>query len=164
MLARGICTVNRLDSETFVSVQLWYNLLLPGYVEQKLGVAGGTSQHNRAARHTTMQPCQRRYQKVKLLVLCRIFRGFQLNYPKKKLVEHFFWKTSSLIRLQKIGYRLAHVLFFLSFVAKIQQTKMLVTCQRFGDLFLFGLIWQYSSNHKTYNKGRFNVIATYLQQ
>ena len=47
---------------------------------------------------------------------------------------------------------------------KIQQTKMLVTCQRFGDLFLFGLIWQYSSNHKTYNKGRFKVIATYLQQ
>ena len=48
--------------------------------------------------------------------------------------------------------------------AKIQQTKMLVTCQRFGDLILFGLIWQYSSNHKTYNKGRFKVIATYLQQ
>ena len=33
-------------------------------------------------------------------------------------------------------------------VAKIQQTKMLVTCQRFVDLFLFGLIWQYSSNQK----------------
>ena len=32
---------------------------------------------------------------------------------------------------------------------KIQQTKMLVTCQRFGDLFLSRLIWQYS-NHKTY--------------
>jgi hypothetical protein len=31
-------------------------------------------------------------------------------------------------------------------------------------LFLFGLVWQYSSNHKTYNKGRFKVIATYLQQ
>ena len=45
---------------------------------------------------------------------------------------------------------------------KIQQTKMLVTCQRFGDLFLFGLIWLYSSNHKTYNKGRFKVIATDL--
>ena len=30
---------------------------------------------------------------------------------------------------------------------KIKQTKMLVTCQRFGDLFLFGLIWQYFSNH-----------------
>ena len=25
--------------------------------------------------------------------------------------------------------------------SKIQQTKMLVTCQRFGDLFLFGLVW-----------------------
>ena len=48
--------------------------------------------------------------------------------------------------------------------SKIQQTKMLVTCQKFGGLFLFGLIWQYSSNHKTYNKGRFKVIATYLQQ
>ena len=47
---------------------------------------------------------------------------------------------------------------------KIQQTKMFVTCQTFGDLFLFELIWQYSSNHKTYNKGRFKVIATYLQQ
>ena len=47
---------------------------------------------------------------------------------------------------------------------KIQQTKMIVTCQRFGDLFLFGMIWQYSSNHKTSNKGRFKVIATYLQQ
>ena len=44
--------------------------------------------------------------------------------------------------------------------SKIQQTKMLVTCQRF----LFGLVWQYSSHHKTYNKGRFKVIATYLQQ
>ena len=43
--------------------------------------------------------------------------------------------------------------------SKIQQTKMLVTCQRFGDLFLIGLIWQYSSNHKTCNKGRFKVIA-----
>ena len=30
---------------------------------------------------------------------------------------------------------------------------MLVRCQRFGDLFLFGLVWPYSSNHKTYNKG-----------
>ena len=47
---------------------------------------------------------------------------------------------------------------------KIQQTKMHATCHRFGDLFLFGLIWQYSSNHKTYNKGRFKVLANYLQQ
>ena len=34
------------------------------------------------------------------------------------------------------------------FLPKIQQTKMLVTCQRFGDLFLFGLVWQYSSIQK----------------
>ena len=38
---------------------------------------------------------------------------------------------------------------------KIEQTKMLVTCQRFGDLFLFGLVWQYSSVQTKYNKGRF---------
>ena len=25
-------------------------------------------------------------------------------------------------------------------ISKIQQTKMVVTCQRFGDLFLFGLV------------------------
>ena len=30
-------------------------------------------------------------------------------------------------------------------LAKIQQTKVLVTCQRFGGLFLFGLVWQYSA-------------------
>ena len=41
---------------------------------------------------------------------------------------------------------------------KIQQTKMLVTCQRFGDLFLFGLVWQHSSVRTKYNKGRFKVI------
>ena len=33
-------------------------------------------------------------------------------------------------------------------MAKIQQTKMLVTCQTFGDWFLFGLVWQYSSIQK----------------
>ena len=46
--------------------------------------------------------------------------------------------------------------------AKIQQAKMLVMCQSFGDLFLFGLVWQYSSVQTKYNKGRFKVIATYL--
>ena len=46
--------------------------------------------------------------------------------------------------------------------AKIQQTKMLVACQRFGVLFLFGLVWQYSSVQTKYNKGRFKVMATYL--
>ena len=45
---------------------------------------------------------------------------------------------------------------------KIQQTKMLITCQRFGCLFLFGLVWQYSSVQTKYNKGRFKVMATYF--
>ena len=35
---------------------------------------------------------------------------------------------------------------------KIQQTKMLVTCQRFGDWFLFGLVWPYSSYQKNIMK------------
>ena len=29
---------------------------------------------------------------------------------------------------------------------KIQHTKMLVTCQKFVDLFLFGLVWQFRQN------------------
>ena len=48
--------------------------------------------------------------------------------------------------------------------AKIQKTKMLVTCQRFGDLFLFGLVLQYSTIHNQYDVDSFKVIATYLQQ
>ena len=52
----------------------------------------------------------------------------------------------------------------LEFEPKIQQTKMLVMLQRFADLFLFGLGWQYSSVQTKYNKGRFKVMATYLQQ
>ena len=36
----------------------------------------------------------------------------------------------------------------------------LVTCQRSGDLFLFGLVWQYSSNQNQYNKGIFKFMAT----
>ena len=48
--------------------------------------------------------------------------------------------------------------------AKIQQTKILVTCQRFGDLFLFALVWHYSSVQTKYNNGRLKVMATYLQQ
>ena len=41
---------------------------------------------------------------------------------------------------------------------------MPATCQRIGDLFSFGLVWQYSSVQTKYNKDRFKVIATYLQQ
>ena len=38
------------------------------------------------------------------------------------------------------------------------RVKGLVIC------FLFGLVWQYSSVQTKYNKGRFKVMATYLQQ
>ena len=41
---------------------------------------------------------------------------------------------------------------------KIQQTKILVIGPRFGDFF-FRLVWQYSTNQKLYNLGRFKVIA-----
>ena len=53
---------------------------------------------------------------------------------------------------------------FLDLSTKIQLTKMLVTCQGFGELFLFELVGQYSTNQNQYNKGRFKVMATYLQQ
>ena len=41
---------------------------------------------------------------------------------------------------------------------------MIITCQTFGDLFLFGLVRQYSTNQNQYNKGTFKVMAPYLQQ
>ena len=48
----------------------------------------------------------------------------------------------------------------IQFQTKIQQTKMLVTCQRFGICFyIFGLVWQYSSVQTKYDKGRFKVMA-----
>ena len=37
---------------------------------------------------------------------------------------------------------------------------MLVTCQRFGDLLLFGLVWQYSTNQNQYNKGSKSWLLT----
>ena len=53
-------------------------------------------------------------------------------------------------------------LFALEFRTKIQQTKMLVTCQRFGDLFLFGLVWQYSLIQKNIVKvGSKSLLLTY---
>ena len=48
-----------------------------------------------------------------------------------------------------IGYKnIEYFTFDSEAYSKIQQTKMLVTCQRFGDCFLFGLVWPYSSNQK----------------
>ena len=47
---------------------------------------------------------------------------------------------------------------------KIQQSKMLVTFQRFSDLFIFGPVWQYLQFQQNGFKGRFKVMATYLQR
>ena len=43
---------------------------------------------------------------------------------------------------------------------KIQQAKMLVTCQRFVDLFLSGWVLQYSTNQNQYNKARLKFMST----
>ena len=72
------------------------------------------------------------------------------------------------IQIQVVIYQCKKVmLFFEDFFSelwqKIQQTKILVTCQRFDDLFLFRLVWQYFSVQRKHNKGRFKVMATYLQ-
>ena len=42
--------------------------------------------------------------------------------------------------------------------------KIMDTYKNTADLFLFGLVWQYSSVQAKYNKGMFKVMATYLQQ
>ena len=79
-----------------------------------------------------------------------------IKLAKKKTNMHFCQiKRQKLFVPEKFGNILQ---------AKKQQTKMLVTCQKFVDLFLFGLVWQYSTNKNQYNKGRFEVMATYLQQ
>ena len=56
------------------------------------------------------------------------------------------------------------VLIFNGFAQKYSRLRFLLRVKRLGDLFLFGLIWQYSSVQTKYNKGRFKVMATYLQQ
>ena len=51
-----------------------------------------------------------------------------------------------------INFPSTHIILFVlntqHTYTKIQQTKILVTCQSFDVLFLFGLVWQYSSIQK----------------
>ena len=92
----------------------------------------------------------------------------QSTVVKQFTLEIKWWRKWALLCVkQKTGTNKRIVRFFVRPILracstraepKIQQTKMLVTCQRFGDLFLFGLVWQYSSYHKTYNKSRFKGI------
>ena len=82
-------------------------------------------------------------QQTKMLVMCQRFGVlflFGLVFYQNSSIELNFWLEP-----------------------KIQQTKMLVMCQMFGDLFLFGLVWKYSTNQNQCDKGRFKVMATYLQ-
>ena len=75
-------------------------------------------------------------------------------------VRHFL---SMLIKVNQVPpLQISYLINLMSQLqSKIQQTKMLVTCQMFGNLFLFGLVWQNSSVQTKYNKGRFKVMATY---
>ena len=68
---------------------------------------------------------------------------------------------------------LAHTSLFLQSLMYIMYSERMAQkysrikacyCQRFDVLFLFGLVWQYSSVQKKYNKGRFKFMATHLQQ
>ena len=89
--------------------------------------------------------------------------SFFPNLPvKKEIIKIFVDGNSRLVKLSEEIVKKCGQLTPIS--KKIQQTKMLVTCQRFGDLFLFGLGLQYSSVQTKYDKSRFKVMATYLQQ
>ena len=45
---------------------------------------------------------------------------------------------------------------------KHSRLRCLLLVKGFCDLFLFGLVWQCSTNQNQYDKGRFKVMATYL--
>jgi short-subunit dehydrogenase len=97
---------------------------------------------------------------------------FADNDDIKKTIEDGLAGKDIGVLVNNVGVILPHPMYFhevndnfnLSLIIspKIQLTKMLVTCQRFGDLFLFGLVWQYFSVQTKYNKGSFKVMATYL--
>ena len=63
-------------------------------------------------------------------------------HPKYYNTDYLLWHTQKYSRLRCL-----------------LRVKGLVTY-----LFLFGLVWQYSTNQNQYNKGRLKVMSTYLQQ
>ena len=73
-------------------------------------------------------------------IIISVLEVWQIHYPYSKQGD----RLSSTNRLI--------LTIFENWYPKIQQTKMLVTCQRFGDCFLFGLVWPYSSNQKNIMK------------
>ena len=92
---------------------------------------------------------------------------FESRVQRKKNKEIFCKVPSKIYESNFIMEKNKNIFWFVN-ISKYHHREMglmmLVTCQRFGDLFLFGLVWQYSTNQNQYNKGRFKVMATYLQQ
>ena len=84
------------------------------------------------------------------------------SFSMNEIKRNYSLYSSIIFNLEKCLISSIHYLSYP--IPKVQQTKILVMCQRFSDLFLFGLVWQYSSVQTKYNKGRFKVMATYLQQ
>ena len=79
-------------------------------------------------------------------------RKFKLFF--KAFIFHEAIQTKFLFYCCTVAHciRTSRHVYFEALTSKIQQTKMLVTCQRFGDWFLFGLVWPYSSNQKNIMK------------
>ena len=124
------------------------------------------------------------------------------NWLFKHLAKSYRVHRASVLAINQ-WHAYVWTMFFLSLYAKIQQIKMLFTCQGFGDLcpvhfifrfsffvsfgdevtkischfqartvqlnvmkrtlFLFGLVWHYSTNQNQYNKGTLKLMALYLQ-
>ena len=73
-----------------------------------------------------------------------------LNSLTKWIIfQTLFWDN---LALNALLYVCVPLPYLVPSYSKIQQTKMLVMCQRFGDWFLFGLVWPYSSNQKNIMK------------
>ena len=70
-------------------------------------------------------------------------RNITKEYVEIDTRVHQLFKLNSRLTIKRPLFDKPFVVY-----TKIQQTKMLVTCQRFGDWFLFGLVWPYSSNQK----------------
>ena len=88
-------------------------------------------------------------------------KGFLNRNPKKKNQHVFYWdpninpykdEEEELGKCHSYFGKIFQQFTLVFKVLKIQQTKMLVRCQRVGNLFLFGLIWQYFLVQTKYNK------------
>ena len=92
------------------------------------------------------------------MLLMRTWKGYFLSSIASYCLFVFFNNANTYCDCGNVsmGFCSSHVIKKSSSTSdlrpKIQQTKMLVTCQRFGDWFLFGMVWPYSSNQKNIMK------------